>query len=302
MAKPVAHMFIPEEELERLREGSIENRNNLVETLAAANAEQIFGTETLAKVVASFGDSAIVVSESGDFRKLYFEATHDGDLVLTKHETVEVKAYSDENPVLEYHRDLARGIVDRLLDGDKNSFSESVAQLFSVVEGSVVETDTQLLQGYLAAVNAPKHWKTQIHAVMAEDLEDPLKFQKLYEGEDPTDSESFRTLVTKDMDILSGQLFTISSQMESALERMDMAKIDNSAFGESPSFKGLSLFAQDLYNDIVASHAAVLESLDKLHAVSAIAELHDTLFSGYLNQDRATSFITNSVDALIDAK
>jgi hypothetical protein len=296
--------FVPTEVVQKLLEGSYENKARQLESLAESAA--VFGEyKGRIKVIGMFNGHAIVVTENARFAKLMFEESHSGELMIVGVKPVDVPVYENSNELRKFYKSEAATITESFLGGQVDV--SRIKDLMLALNGDTAKTDDQIVDNMIEASNADRTWKHLFEAkktarlveAVLEGTEIPTfkpKFTKLYDGSMPlAEAEGYRALVKSDLTKLVGELDSVVGDMEQAFASLPDLIEDQNTVGKNDAVVDLRAFIKDLLEDLMGAQQAAAEALEQVTTISALGKLHDALAEGLAAQKVASQFISRVV-------
>ncbi len=298
----ITYRLLSESALRPLLEDSFEKLKSRLEVLIKRDSEKIFGSQVEAKVVATFPDRAIVVSNNGKSVEIRFEAVNKS-IRLLKCEELTTSTHSA------LVKTEAMKAADCLLQGNLIEARAGILKLAPFVEAKSSQHDAQLVDSLIAFRKAVRPWHVlyleKSTKIKREVLDESVKidndrisvrFRSLYEGGMPeTEIPTYSDLVTDNLSDLIGISSHLGKEVETAVQILRTKGIEDTAVSS------LASFGADLAEDLRSISQTATQALRRVNRTECLARLFDSIASDFRDREIASSYVIKMVKRLADA-
>jgi hypothetical protein len=289
-------LLFPGEALERLLEGSYEQRIAQMDRALGELNLELFESDDDYHLVGTFPKAAVVVSKSGRFKRIVFEKTEEGLIARVEEEAVPIISKEEANAVL---NEAAQDVVGDLLEGQNTS--ERLLLLADKV-GSRPLSEGDTVDKAVASIGSPRPWR-QIYeekkdvfyrevGAGAEEVVGKVKptFARLYETEqDEEFLEKFLPLVREKLKKLAESLDDLAFAVESSLESLSDCFVD----------RGFAFFVADLAADLKVLEETASNAVIQLTESDSMGRLYDTIAAEFSSYELAGRFVQEVATRLV---
>jgi hypothetical protein len=307
--------FVPSEEIRKLTFGSYEQLRTQVAESIESSREKLFGSQSPVQVLGTFAGYAIVLSEDAKVFRVKFEKTQAGGVAPLTVEALSVLAYKPET-MSDFAAREARAYVDAFMDGSKTVAMEHLKNLVPIVPaGKGTLPPAQIVEAFGNLVKGERGWKkvyteriAQIRSTVKEELpkleEQRMhdKFRRLYDGSIPkTDLESYKDLVTSDLNYLGQKIETLLSETEKSVTVFNGVVPALKTERKDPTVQMFESFSEDFVADLKGVKKALLETTDHLNGVDDFGKIYDLLANELYRYEVAGQFVRKTSHRLAEA-
>lgn len=300
-----SNRYIPVEEIRRLTLGSYENAIACVDQTAQQQAESLFGKNARVRLIGTFPGSAIVMSEEGDIRRVFYEWANDGTAKLVRSEAVEVPIFSSEN-VEDFVRKEVSKAVRAWSEGRVEEAQRRIADVAPFIVERPVQDDGKVVESLVVSFKAPRPWKavyeerrSQIEEMLTpEELQEVReghlapKFSLLYDGQlNEEELSGYHDLVEADLSYLETRVTSLRDLVEASYSA-SRSVVESECKRGTELFTVFRSFTEDLISDLQRIGRVVAESRRKISRIDCLGRLYDAIVEDLSDYEVSGRFVS----------
>jgi hypothetical protein len=309
-----APRFIPVQEIRKLSEGSFEHTISKIERAVQESSERIFGKKIGARVVGTFPENALALSEDGDVARVFWAVSKDGSVKIVKTESVKIASYSPEN-VEDFARKQIRKAVAAWESGRKDEAERLISEVAPYVDERPLLSDAKVVEALTVEFKAARPWRQILKAnrqrfesavgepammKIAAESSGP-KYTVIYNGSmEEAERAGYLDLVHSDFSYLTSRVTSLRDLSRTCYEGL-RSVVRSEDLKADETISTFITFTEDLVSDLSRLQKIVSDAPKTLTKIESLGRLYDTINEGLPDYELAGKFVETMSKQLQDA-
>lgn len=261
------------------------------------------------KPVATFRGRAIVSTTTGNFFRVEWKDSDDGEIRFTKVEEIKDVPVRSYNEVVE---DVIGKIAKGILDGRQDDVRQTIKESMGILTYAGVSDPSDLARLMRENLAAPRMWKRYVEA-KAEDIRNVLgiaesaitpakaKYRHIWEGEGDADAGRFLDVVREDANALLVRLDSLCTEARKSYDEYVKQRQTFRPVDEDTTPMQFEMVSEDFFTDSESVRDTTINLIHSSNA-RAMAEAHDAISENIHRFELAARFVKAMAENLMQGR
>lgn len=295
--------MIPAKLVQKLVAGSYENLAVRLTSILSRSSKDFFGEDCRIRVIGTFKNKAVVVSNTGKFANIFYESASNGEIVVVGKELIEMPVLNTKSGMISFLEKEADHGVGFFMEGATSEMQSVVLDLMRTLKDS--SADDELAHLHTEGILQDRPWRhflaNNIDSLGVATIDQhESKFISLTgKTLTETDQAAYRSLITKDLSELTSSFTELHTKIQGSVAELTKLIDTDPELLKNESIIGLKELSVDLMEHITETQHSITGSVGTIGSISALGELYDTCSLELTRRTTVGNYISQAITGLV---